>query len=184
MGEYDAFTAGVEYGGLRSRQEIKLLICFLLENLESPMTKAQMNELIQEQGLANYFEVSQAIDELFAAGKINIKKDDGEQLLCATQSVRAATRLLESELPRAVREKALNAAIAMQIRAKRLRENTIDVEKTENGYMVTFTMGEKDDVLMRLSVYVADIKQVEVIKQGFLDDPVALYSGILASLTA
>ena len=65
-----------------------------------------------------------------------------------------------------------------------MRENTIDVEKTENGYMVTFTMGEKDDVLMRLSVYVADIKQVEVIKQGFLDDPVALYSGILASLTA
>ena len=183
MGDYDALTAGVEYGGLRSKQEINLLICFLIENLDEPLSKSQMNELLQKEGLANYFEVSQAVDELIAAGKISVQAGDGRQLLCAMQSVSAATRLLESELPRTVREKALNAAISMQIRAKRLKENTIEVEKLENGYMVTFTMAEKEDVLMRLSVYAADIRQVETIKQGFLDDPVALYSTILANLT-
>ena len=133
LGDYDALTAGVEYGGLRSKQEINLLICFLIENLDEPLSKSQMNELLQKEGLANYFEVSQAVDELIAAGKISVQAGDGRQLLCAMQSVSAATRLLESELPRTVREKALNAAISMQIRAKRLKENTIEVEKLENG---------------------------------------------------
>ena len=31
MADNDAFTAGVEFGGLRTRQDIKLLICFLLD---------------------------------------------------------------------------------------------------------------------------------------------------------
>ena len=28
--EYDAFDAGIELGGLRSRDDIRLLICYLL----------------------------------------------------------------------------------------------------------------------------------------------------------
>ena len=34
MDEYDAFSAGVEPGGLRNRNEIKVLIAFLLKNTE------------------------------------------------------------------------------------------------------------------------------------------------------
>ena len=90
---------------------------------------------------------------------------------------------LESDLPKTVREKAINAAVKMQMKARRRRENKIEVKKLENGYHVTFTISDKDDVLMSLTVYVADITQVEIIKQGFLNDPVGLYSAIIASLT-
>ena len=184
MADTDAFTAGVEFGGLRTRQEIKLLICFLLESLEKPLSKAQINEIMQGQGLANYFEVNRALDELFTAGTVNIETLDDQEMLLLTQDVRAAAKILENELPKAVREKAINAAVRMQTKARRLRENKIEVEKLENGYHVTFTISDKADVLMRLTVYVADITQVETVKQGFLNDPVSLYSAIIASLTA
>ncbi len=184
MTDYDAFSAGVEFGGLRSRQDIKLLICYLLENLEKPLSKNQINELMQGQGLANYFEVSQAIDELISAGTVVVEQDEEQKMLFLTQTVHEAARILESDLPKTVREKAINAAVKMQMKARRLRENKIEVKKLENGYHVTFTIADKDDVLMSLTVYVADITQVEIIKQGFLNDPVGLYSAIIASLTA
>lgn len=184
MADNDTFTAGVEFGGLRTRQEIKLLICFLLESLEKPLSKTQINEIMQGQGLANYFEVNQALDELFAACTLSIEKFEDQEMLLLTQTGRAAARMLENELPKAVREKAINAAVKMQTLARRKRENKIEVEKLENGYHVTFTISDKEDILMRLMVYVADITQVETVKQGFLNDPVGLYSAIIASLTA
>lgn len=184
MTDYDAFSAGVEFGGLRTRQEIKLLICYLLENLEKPLSKTQISQIMQGQGLANYFEVNQALDELASAGTVQVRLFEEQEMLFLTETVHEATKILESDLPKAVREKAINAAVKMQTKARRLRENKIEVKKLETGYHVTFTISDKDDVLMSLTVYVADITQVETIKLGFLNDPVGLYSAIIASLTS
>lgn len=181
MADNDAFTAGVEFGGLRSRQEIKVLICFLLESLEKPLSKGQLNEIMQMQGLANYFEVNQALDELIDGGLAEVKEPD---LLILTEKGRDATPVLENDLPKTAREKALNCAVKLQTLARRKRENKIDVDKLENGYHVTFTISDKEDVLMRLTVYAADISQVETVKQGFLNDPAGLYAGIIAALSA
>lgn len=180
MADNDTFTAGVEFGGLRTRQEIKVLICFLLESLDKPLSKEQLNEIMQTQGIANYFEVNQALEELIEGGTAEVK--DGE-LLMLTEKGRDATPVLENDLPKTVREKALNAAINLQTKARRARENKIEVEKLDIGYNVTFTIFDKEDVLMRLTVYVADFAQVETVKQGFLNDPVSLYSGIIAALS-
>ncbi|MEI6578180.1 MAG: DUF4364 family protein [Eubacteriales bacterium] len=184
MEEYDAFSAGVEFGGLRNRHEIKLLICFLLENLDRSLSKAQLNEVMQEQGLANYFDVNQALGELIDNGTVGMELFEEQEILSLTGIGRDATQLLENDLPKTVREKALNAAVKLQTKARRARENKIELEKLEIGYNVTFTISDKDDILMRLTVYVADITQVETVKQGFLNDPVSLYSGIIAALTA
>lgn len=184
MDNYDAFSAGVEFGGLHSKQEIKLLICFLLENLERPLNKGQLNEIMQSQGLANYFNVNQALDELLSAGNVRTEIHEEEEFLYLTGIGWEATKILEEDLPKTVREKALNAAVKLQIRERREHESKIEVEKHESGYNVTFTILDKNDVLMRLTVYVADISQVETVKHGFLNDPVSLYAGIIATLTA
>lgn len=184
MTDYDAFSAGVSDGGLRTRQGIKLLICYMLENLEKPLTKEQLNEVIQEQGLANYFEGNQALDDLITAGTVIVEKEDDREFLVLTPEAREASKELESELPRTVREKAINAAVRLQIKARRLRENKIEIEKTGSGYHVSFTMADKDEVLLSLKVYCADITQAHSLKQGFLKDPVGIYSAIIAALTA
>ena len=76
--EYDAFSAGVEPGGLRSRNEIKVLITFLLDNLERPLSKRQLFTVVQQEGLANYFETSQALSELISGGSVDFDLDGEE----------------------------------------------------------------------------------------------------------
>ena len=68
--EYDAFDEGIEPGGLRSRNEIKVLICYLLKSIDQPISKQLINEILQENGLANYFEINQAVIDLVKAGSL------------------------------------------------------------------------------------------------------------------
>lgn len=182
--KFDAFDEGIEPGGLRSRSEIKILVCYLLKNIDKPVSKEQVNEIMLENGLANYFEVNQAISDLVKNGSIDWNINGEEQLFFLTDNGKTAAQMLESNLPRAVREKAINTAIRLMTKARRERENEIEVDKLENGgYHVTFRIFDIDDELLTLKIFVADSMQVETVRQNFLNDPVKLYSNIISSLT-
>lgn len=181
--EYDAFDEGIELGGLRSRNEIKVLVCYLLKSIEQPISKQLINEILQENSLANYFEINQAVSDLVRAGSLEEAAQEGDTVYRVTDQGRSAAQTLEVNLPRSVREKAVNAAIRLLTRAKREQENRIDIEKLENGYHVTFTIYDSTDELLKLTIFVADSMQVETVRKNFLNDPVKLYSNIIASLT-
>ena len=53
---YDAFTQGVKPGGLRSKSEIKLLVCYIICKIDNGISRNQLNEILTGEVLANYFE--------------------------------------------------------------------------------------------------------------------------------
>ncbi len=182
--EYDAFDAGIELGGLRSRDDIRLLVCYLLKSIDAPMTRQMLNDAMQEDGLANFFEVGQAIEELLKTGNITADILDDEEVISVTEKGREAAELLQTSLPKTVREKAVNSAIRLTTRAKVERENKIEVKKEDGGgYTITFTLFDRDTEMMKLSIYVVDSLQLETVKQNFINDPVKVYSSIITSLT-
>jgi hypothetical protein len=143
-----------------------------------------LNDAMQEDGLANFFEVGQAIEELLKTGNITADILDDEEVLTVTERGREAAELLQTSLPRTVREKAVNSAIRLTTKAKVERENKIEVKKEDDGgYTITFTLFDRGTELMKLSIYVVDSLQLETVKQNFINDPVKVYSSIITSLT-
>ncbi|MBQ4571683.1 MAG: DUF4364 family protein [Clostridia bacterium] len=182
--DFDAFDAGIELGGLRNRDDIRLLVCYLLKSIDAPMTRQMLNDAMQEDGLANFFEVGQAIEELLKTGNITADILDDEEVISVTEKGRDAAELLQTSLPRTVREKAVNSAIRLTTKAKIERENKIEVKKEDDGgYTITFTLFDRDTEMMKLSIYVVDSLQLETVKQNFINDPVKVYSSIITSLT-
>ena len=182
--EFDAFDAGIELGGLRNRDDIRLLVCYLLKSIDAPMTRQMLNDAMQEDGLANFFEVGQAIEELLKTGNITADILDDEEVISVTEKGREAAELLQTSLPKTVREKAVNSAIRLTTKAKVERENKIEVKKEDDGgYTITFTLFDRDTDMMKLSIYVVDSLQLETVKQNFINDPVKVYSSIITSLT-
>ncbi|MCR4594579.1 MAG: DUF4364 family protein [Clostridiales bacterium] len=182
--DFDAFDAGIELGGLRNRDDIRLLICYLLKSVESPMTRQMLNDAMQEDGLANYFEVGQAIEELMKTGNIVFDIQDGEEVFTVTDKGRDAAEMLQTSLPRTVREKAVNAAIRLITKARVERENNIEVEKDPaGGFKITFTLFDQKIEFMKLTVHVNDELQLEQVKNNFINDPAKVYSTIITSLT-
>ena len=125
--EYDAFDAGIELGGLRNRDDIRLLVCYLLKSVDSPMTRQMLNEAMQEDGLANYFEVGQAIEELLKTANITADILGDDEVISVTQKGREAAEMLQTSLPRTVRERAVNSAIRLITKARVERENKIEI---------------------------------------------------------
>ena len=183
MEQYDAFSAGVASGGLINTTEIKALIGYLLREAGDPLSADSLRRILTEQGLANYFDVSEAIAELVRTGNVDKTLDGERDMLSLTQRGRIAMHELEPDVPKSVREKAFAAALAETERMRNIRQTQIDVEPSGDGFNVTFRIGEAvGDSLLRVYVYAADLQQVERMKANFLRDPAKFYSGILAAL--
>lgn len=180
---YDAFTEGVEPGGLRNRNEIKTLICYLVSHLDIPITKGQLNNIICEEGLANYFELNQALSEVIENGNVRTENGDDPELYI-TEIGKQNTSTLEKDLPYTVRENALNAALRLQTRLRREREHKIEITRLEKGCNITMSVLDGEDELMTVTIFVADYEQALSVKEKFLSDPVSIYSNIVSQLMA
>ena len=93
--EYDSFSEGVELGGLRTKNEIKILIGYLLSRLDTPLKREQLDEIICGEELANYFEMSQALSELADSGNVKIRDNE----LSITEKGKKNSETLEHDIP-------------------------------------------------------------------------------------
>ncbi len=182
MDSFDAFQGGVEYGGLRSRNEIRILVCYLLSRVGEPLSVSQLAECLSGIGLVNYFEISEAAGYLLQSGAVGAAPYHGGECLTVTQSGREIAGTLESSLTRSVRDKAVGAAFKLLSRARSERENAVTVEKREGGYFVTFVMTGFSEEILKLTLFAADGMQAEMLKDGFLNDPTGFYTSVIDKL--
>jgi hypothetical protein len=179
--EYDAFTGGIEPGGLRSKNEILILICYLLSSVNTPLSKEDILGIMQSNGFANYFEVTDALSELASNG--NLSCDGNPPLYMATPQAKMIAGQLDNALPRSIREKAVAAAMNLLASAKREKENQVEIQKTEKGYNVTCHVSGGNLELMRFSLYVPDNRQAKMVKKNFQSAPQNVYQLMLALVT-
>ena len=176
----DAFSAGVEPGGLWHKNDIRILLCYILASVNAPLSRQDLTRIIQEKGLANYFEVEDALASLLTQGNI---AQDQEGRCTVTPAGREIADSLDATLPLSVRDKALEAAFTLLAQAKAQRENRVDLTKTKRGYQITCHISDGEMDLMAISLYVPDKAQAKMVREWFYRDPEGVYKLVLASLT-
>ncbi len=181
---FDAFDEGIVPGGIRSKNEIRTLICYLLNSVNEPMSKEVLIEAVQKQGLANYFELSSCFDDLIAHN--NIKAEDNNTkppLYSVTDNGRLIANQLESTLTYTVKEKTYTCAIALLKQRKIERENKVTITKAESGYRVNCSISGGDVNLLSLDIFAPDKNQAKIIKSNFHKNPQLFYKTTIALLT-
>ena len=181
--EQNTFSVGIAPGGLRTQAEIKLLICYLLKATAQPLSRSQINEILQEYPVANYFEVNQALSELIKNGTVISELSGETEQLTLPGKLLFDVASIERSLPRSVREKALSAALQVLARERVKQESRTEVTKLPHGYQVAFTVNDMDTELLQLKLYVADEAQVETVKRNFYENAVEIYSNVISALT-
>ena len=180
--EYDAFDEGIEPGGLRNTKQIGILICFILENAGAPFALNDLIEIIQSNGMANYFETTSSVSELIKNNNIIIR-DHENKILEITENGKMIAGQLHAELPITIRQKAVAAVCRLQQRKKTQSENPVIISEAENGgYNVTLKINDRIRDLMTLTLFVPDKKEADNVRDCFYDDPERLYSVILAAV--
>ncbi len=181
--EYEAFSGGVEPGGLRTTYEINILICYLLKTVDAQFTKAQLTEILQRDGLVNYFELANSLNELVKLGQVTVTKNDaGEDCYGITELGALACSTIERTVSVAVREKAVKAALRLMKKVERERKNKAEITKVDDGYIVTMRILDYGSDLMELKLFLPDANQAALVKRQFMNDPQLLYKGVLSLL--
>lgn len=181
--KFDAFSAGVNLGGLRSKNDIKLLICYMLASVNQALAKDEIVSVLQENGLANYFEINDAFSDLIGNNNISKNRDNPDKYV-VTESGKLIVNQLDTALPISIREKTLAATINLLAKVKRENENVVTIKKEENGCYVSCNVSGGDNVnLLTINLFVPDTKQAELVKQNFQEDPNLIYTCMLALLT-
>lgn len=180
--EFNAFDAGIEPGGLRNSNQIKVLICFLVNNASEPLSKEQICDIMQSEGIANYFEVSESVVKLDEQGCISSEISDGTKYYTITKTGLETLESLESLVPPSVRDKAAKKAESVILESRRRRENDVKIERRNGQIIVTFTVYDGPFELMKLSMPAINSEQAELMKENFYRNPTLLYSSVVSIL--
>lgn len=177
--ESNAISAGI--GSLISTAEIKVLICYVISGVDSPVPGKQLANLLNIEGIANYFEVMEALEALLKSG--NLTYNEADDTYFVTKSGAAAADTLKTILPFTIKEKAFALTAKMIARLKNAKDTRIETIK-ENGFTYIVCSAVENGVdLMSVKLMVTDETQAQAIKERFLDNPSLVYTGLVDLLT-
>lgn len=179
---FDTFDEGINLGGMRSKTEIRTLICYMLKSVGAPLSKEMVVNALMEKGLANYFETSSCFDDLIRHGNIR-PAEDNSTLFVNTENGEMIATQLEDTLAPTVKERATECALSLLKKQQVETDNKVTITKTENGYSVNCAISGGDMDLLRFSLYVPDVAQARQIRKNFYKNPDMFYSVMIAMLT-
>lgn len=166
-------------GKLTNITDIKILLCYIMQDAKTPLSKESIIEILCGNDLADYFDVSVSIEELIENGCL--KSDENSFITISPKGIRLA-KTLETALPLSVREKATEQALKITARTRAEAQNEVTIEKENDNFFVTFKINDGTDEMLNLKLYVSDEIQAQRLKEQFLNAPTKLYSGIIDSL--
>ncbi len=179
----DALTAGVnQVGGLFSTAEIKILICYILSTVNEPVPANLLTNTLHYEGIANAFEVSDAIALLEKSGQIAVgdKECDGYII---TESGKDIANTLKSSLSNTVKRRALDVSLRMLTRFKNGRDTDIKVTHEDDNTFITCQALDRGTPILSVKLLVGDDIQAAAIREKFLDNAQKLYPEIIKLLT-
>lgn len=181
---FNTFDEGIAPGGLRSKNEIKILICYLYNTVNDKMSQSLVVEAIRSDELANFFEIVVAFEELITDGNLE-KSDviDGEQTYVITNNGRVIAMQLETTLAHTVKQKSYSCALRLLSERRTARENHVEIRKTDNGFEVDCRVSGGEVTLLEFTIYAPNHEQAEIIKKNFLSYPQAVYKTMLGLMT-
>ena len=176
---FDAYTYGIDPGGLRSKSDINTIICYTVTKSKVRLTAKNICDTMVEGGIANYFEVMDAFSRIL---KNEIITEDENGYLIPSVQCEQLLEMVEMDLPVSIREKSINIATRLASKEIYSKENKVEIEKCGGGFDVIMHVTDKDKDFMVLKLNVPTMEQAEVIKDKFLDDPVKVYDNLVNSL--
>ena len=180
--EKNASSAGVARGGLFHTTDIKILICYILNAIDEPVPVDMLGNVLHFEGIANAFEVSDAVVSLANLGQI-VAVDEKEQSYKITQSGRNTAETLKTSLSAVVKERAYLATMKMLAKFKNAKDNTFEITKENGGTYLTCSAIDSGKPFISIKILITDEDQGSYIREKFLENPAEIYSKIIEMLT-
>lgn len=173
------FAEGVKPGGLTTGTEIRILLCYLLDSVPPPVSRAQIEEVLLGEELVNYFGLAESMAQLIQQGLVT--GDDSGYTI--TDAGRTVAQNLADDVPRTVKEAAVRGVIQAQQYAANMAAHHTKIDKLPNGRVVHCAIGDETGPLFQMDLYMPDDLSANAVKNCFVEKGDEVYKLVLAALT-
>lgn len=164
--------------------EKKLLLLYIIDKIDLPISNIQLTEIVLENNFINYFTLQEYIDELISSNLIiKINHNEKDRLTISSKGKEVLSlfknRLSDEDINK------LNTYIGLKMNLIK-KEATISADYTiENGnsYVVSLSASENNIPLMEIKVTVASNKQARELCTKWKANPSDLYTKIIKVLS-
>ena len=179
------FMQNVKTGGPATIFDIKVMLCYLLNSLNKPISAEDLLNVMMSEELVNYFEYESAMAELVKGGQVEkFVSDSEEEFYQISKNGAALVVDLESSLAMSLKSRVVAAAIKVLTFKQNAEENNVEVTAAEGGgYNLTLEVPGEPQPLCKLQLYFPERLQAEMARDGFLTNPTLVYASILAALS-
>ena len=164
----------------------KLMILYMLEYVDFPMTNSQLSEFFVGHSYTSYFQFRQAIEELTASGFLQKEVIRNMTNYRTSPEGREALSLFEKSIPTPFLEDIANYFEENRSALRREVEITADYHPFQNGrrheYMVETCIKEKGQPLMELTLNVVSDEQARLICDKWSQKSDMVYAKIMEML--
>ncbi|MDE7295053.1 MAG: DUF4364 family protein [Oscillospiraceae bacterium] len=168
---------------INSVYSVKILLCYLLEKLDRPVTEEELRIIAEDSGVINYFFLSDALDELVKNGSVAAEVPaPGQRILTVTEKGKMGAEYFNRNISRVFRRRILETAFAFFMKKDREAVCDCNVSECGEGFNVSFRLKETGYDLINMSFYAPDIEQAELIAEKIRSNPMGAYRQILTFL--
>lgn len=176
---YNNSNDGVAPGGLRDKEQIKVLICYLMDNTDTAISMDFICGVLQKCGAANYFEASEGFGELTANGQLEVADKD-TRLYKLSESGKFVVKNLADELPASVKDRTLEKYRQALRQCDIKQDNDVKLKTKNNRSYVECTINDGQNRLLQISMYVPNAEQASVVKNVFYNNTDVIYQAVVA----
>lgn len=161
---------------------VKLLICYLLYNLESGIDSEELYEISVDSGILNYFYYNEAIDELLVNDTIYSKaKNNGRFHFTLSEKGVTYVKEFSKYVELSFRKRILNAALQYKAHKTQNVSVAVKYEPDDDGCFLLFSIADKKDKkpLVNMKLFTHSQTQAEIVAEQITEDPSAFYSDFI-----
>lgn len=172
---------------LGSKKEIvenKMILLYLINKINLPVSNLQITKLILENKFMNYFLLQQSLIELVDSKFLETVMSEEKALLQITSSGQKTLDYFSALIPMGIKANIDNSFSVIRKKIKNETLVTADfMPESENEFIATCKVGEDDFSLMELKVTVGTKKDARLVCENWKKHSQEIYSEILDLLT-
>lgn len=161
----------------------KLIVLYILDKIEFPLTNTQITNIVLENNIINYFSLQESMVELEQSDLVRLEENEQKTTFHLTEIGRKTLSMFQTKIPKSART-ALSEYIAKNKDIIK-KESEIQAEfskKNDHEYIVNLKAIENNIVLIDLKLSVVSVKQAKFICEKWKSSSGKIYGQIMDTL--
>ena len=173
-----------EQKDVNSDPKSKLMLLYLIDKMDLPLSRSQITDFILEADLMDYYTLQQSLAEMVEGLYLDSTNDNNTTRYTITDEGLLTLEYFEKHIPASIRTKINNYVKDNRGEIKRAFENTATFfpNAENNEFLVKCGVYEEGRVLMELSISVDTREQARLIQNNWKTNAKTMYGDIIGIL--